>query len=140
MNPMSNILIGQKHESRIRVTDQYAISFLGIEDARVLATPWMITFMEITSRDAVKPFLLDSQDTVGTHVNIRHLAAAPMGSEVRFLAEITGVLDRRVTFKVDAWEGEEKIGEGTHERAIIDVAKFAERMRRRRHENAATRR
>jgi fluoroacetyl-CoA thioesterase len=80
----------------------------------------------------VKPYLLDEEDTVGTQVNVRHLAAAPLGSEVSFLAEVTGIEKRRVTFRVEAWDGQEKIGEGTHERAVINVARFAEKLRAKR--------
>ena len=65
---------------------------------------------------------------MGTHVNVAHLAAAPMGMTVTFRAEVTGVSDRRVQFRVEAWDEKEKIGEGTHERAIINVAKFATRL------------
>ncbi|MFY9727790.1 MAG: hotdog domain-containing protein, partial [Bryobacteraceae bacterium] len=67
-------------------------------------------------------------DTVGTHVNVFHLAAAPIGAMVNITAEITGVVDRRVEFRVEAWDEKEKMGEGTHQRAIINVAKFAARM------------
>jgi predicted thioesterase len=88
----------------------------------------MIGNMEMTCRDTVLPFLEPGHDTVGTHVNVAHLAAAPMGAFVRFLAEITKVEGRRVTFRVEAWDEKEKIGEGTHERGIINIAKFATRL------------
>jgi len=65
---------------------------------------------------------------VGTHVNVFHLAAAPIGATVNITAEITEVVERRVEFRVEAWDEKEKIGEGTHQRAIINVAKFAARM------------
>jgi predicted thioesterase len=110
------------------VTSDNAISFLGREDARVLATPWLIMYLEITSRDTVKPFLLDSEDTVGTQVNVKHLASTPIGKTARFLAEVVGLNGRRVEFRVEAWSGSEKIAEGTHERFIIDVAKFAQQV------------
>jgi fluoroacetyl-CoA thioesterase len=61
-------------------------------------------------------------------VDVHHLAAAPIGMSVMFLAEVTGVAERRVKFRVEAWDEKEKIGEGTHERAIINVAKFATRL------------
>ena len=110
------------------VTDENAIRFLGAEGPRVLATPNMIGLMERTCRDTVLPQLDPGYDTVGTHVDVFHLAAAPMGSAVRITAEITAVVDRRVAFRVEAWDEKEKIGEGTHERAIINVAKFAARL------------
>ena len=125
---MHNIVIGTRGEKRVAVTDENAISFLGAAGPRVLATPNMIGLMERTCRDTVLPQLETGYDTVGTHVDVYHLAAAPMGSNVRFTAEIAGVVERRVTFRVEAWDEKEKIGEGTHERAIIHVAKFAARI------------
>lgn len=125
---MAEIPIGTKGESTVLVTTENAISFLGLEGARVLSTPRMIGYMEWTCREAVKPLLDADHDTVGTHVNVAHLAAAPLGMTVRFLAEVLAVDGRRITFKVEAWDEKEKIGEGTHERTIINVAKFATRL------------
>jgi fluoroacetyl-CoA thioesterase len=125
---MHNIIIGTKHEERVLVTSEVAISFLGLDDARVLATPQMIRYMEWTSRNLVLPMLDEGYDTVGTHVNVSHLAAAPIGSVVTFTSEIIAVRDRRVEFRVAARSEDELIGEGTHERGIINVAKFATRL------------
>jgi predicted thioesterase len=73
--------------------------------------------------------LLDAgHDTVGTHVDVRHLAATPMGMTVTFKAEVIGVEGRRITFRVEARDEKEKCGEGTHERAIINIARFAAKM------------
>jgi fluoroacetyl-CoA thioesterase len=123
-----HIKIGTKGEQRLLVTTEVAINFLGLEDARVLSTPHLIAYMERTSRETVLPLLDKGYDTVGTHVNVSHLAAAPIGSVVMFTSEITSVQDRRVEFKVSARTDEELIGEGTHERGIINVAKFATRI------------
>jgi len=125
---MANIPVGTRHEEKLLVTSEVAIDFLGLEDARVLSTPQMIRHMEMTCRNLVLPLLEPGHDTVGTQVNVSHLAAAPMGMVVTFQAEVTGVLDRRVQFRVEARDEKEKIGEGTHERAIINVAKFAARL------------
>ena len=125
---MAEIPIGTKGEQQILVTTENAINFLGLEGARVLSTPHMIGMMERTCRDTVKPLLGDGYDTVGTQVNVAHLAAAPLGMSVRFQAEVTGVNGNRVEFRVDAWDEKEKIGEGTHQRAIINVAKFATKL------------
>jgi len=125
---MAEIPIGTKGEQTILVTTDVAINFLGMEGARVLSTPHMIGYMERTCRDTVLPFLEPGHDTVGTQVNISHLAAAPMGMSVTFRAEVTAVNDRRVEFRVEAWDEKEKIGEGAHERAIINIARFATRL------------
>lgn len=126
---MAEIPIGTKLEKKLLVDNEVAIDFLGQEGARVLATPWMVGWMERTCRDAVVPLLDPGHDTVGTHVDVHHLAATPMGMTVTFRAEVIGVQDRRVNFKVEAWDEKEKVGEGTHERAIINVARFTARVR-----------
>ena len=125
---MPNIPIGARAEAKLLVTSESATTFMGAEGPRVLSTPHMIGRMELTSRDAVLPFLEAGFDTVGTHVDVYHLAAAPIGAVVTFTAEVTAVDGRRVQFRVEAWDEKEKIGEGTHERAIINVAKFATRL------------
>jgi predicted thioesterase len=125
---MANIPIGAKGEFQLLVTSEVAITFLGTEGARVLSTPHMIGYMERTCRDTVLPLLEAGYDTVGTHVNVAHLAATPIGMSVTFTAEVIRVDGRRVEFRVEARDEKEKIGEGTHERAIINVAKFATRL------------
>src|SRR5437868_10538614 len=125
---MAQIPIGTRGEEKRLVTSENAISFLGNEGARVLSTPHMIGLMEWTCRNTVKPLLDEGYDTVGTHVNVAHLGAAPIGMSVTFTAEVIAVNDKRVTFRVEANDEKGKIGEGTHERAIINVAKFAARL------------
>ncbi|MGD0872916.1 MAG: thioesterase family protein [Bryobacteraceae bacterium] len=125
---MANIAVGTVGEEKLLVTSEATIDFLGMEGARVLSTPHLIGYMERTSRNTVLPLLEPGHDTVGTHVDVSHLAATPLGMTVTFRAEVTGVTGRRVQFRVEAWDEKEKIGEGTHERAIIDIAKFATRL------------
>jgi predicted thioesterase len=122
------MLLGAKGEDKLLVTSDVAISFLEMEEARVLSTPQMIGFMERTCRNTVLPLLDPGFDTVGTHVNVSHLAAAPIGAVVTCKVEVTAVNGRRVQFRVEVWNDSETVGEGTHERAIIDVAKFATRL------------
>src|SRR6185369_4979494 len=128
LSPMHTIQIGARREERLLVTADVAISFLGLDEARVLATPQMIRYMEWTSRNLVLPMLVDGHDTVGTHVNVSHLAAAPIGAVVLFTSEVIAVENKRVEFRVSAKTEEELIGEGTHQRGIINVAKFATRL------------
>src|ERR1035438_9713667 len=125
---MANIPIGTSGEEKLLVGSEVAIDFLGMEGARVLSTPHMIGWMERTCRNTVFPLLEPGYDTVGTHVNVAHLAAAPLGMVVTFRAEVTAVNERRLGFRVEAWDEKEKIGEGTHERVIINVAKFVTRL------------
>ena len=113
---------------KIRVTPEIAVDFLGPEGARVLGTPYLISHLEFTARNSVKPLLEDGFDTVGTHVDVRHLAATPVGMEVTFRSELIEVSERRLRFRVEAFDDKEKISEGTHERGIVNVAKFAARV------------
>src|SRR5690349_17102889 len=122
---MANIPVGTIGEYKTRVTTDIAINFMGLDSARVLSTPEMIRLMERTCRDTVLPLLESGHDTVGTHIDVYHLAAAPLGSTVIFRVKVTEVEKRRIQFQVEAATEQEKIGEGTHERAIINVAKFA---------------
>jgi len=123
-----NIPIGTKGQSKLRVTSDIAIDFLGVEGARVLGTPYLISHLEFTARNSVLPFLEKGYDTVGARVDVRHLAATPMGMEVTFESELIAVEDRRLTFKVRAFDEKDVISEGTHERALINVERFAARV------------
>ena len=125
---MAQIPVGTKGEFHLLVTSEVAISFMGDESARVQSTPHMIGYMEITCRNAVLPLLDPGYDTVGTEVHVKHLAATPIGLHARFLVEVISVDERRVNFRVEAWDDQEKIGEGTHERFIVNVARFGERV------------
>ena len=125
---MSDIPTGTRHEEKLVVTPDVAIDFMGVKDARVLSTPNMILGLERTSRNAVLPLLDPGHDTVGTHVNVYHLAATPVGMTVTFRTEVISVEDRRVNFKVEAFDEKEKIAEGTHQRFVVNVARFAARV------------
>lgn len=125
---MNDIPVGSRAEHHILVTGEASIDFLGSGQARVLATPWMIAYMEWTARNAIQPHLSDGWDSVGTRVNVQHLAATPLGFSVRFEAEVIQVDGQRVTFRVDAWDEKEHIGTGTHERFVIYVPKFITRL------------
>ncbi|HWQ53593.1 MAG TPA: thioesterase family protein [Bryobacteraceae bacterium] len=134
---MAQIPIGTVHEEGLLVTSEVAVNFMELEEARVLGTPHMIGYMERTCRNAVLPFLEKGYDTVGTHVNVSHLAATPMGMQVNFRAEVVSVEERRINFKVEAFDAKEKIGEGTHQRAVINVARFAQKVQEKLREKAA---
>ena len=124
------IEIGAVREEVIDVDDKVAIRFLGLEGARVLSTPQMIGHMEKVSRDLLFEMLEPGKDSVGTIVNVSHLAGAPLGTSVTFRARIESVAGRRVTFHVEAFDAHHMVGEGTHERFVVTVATFAEKMRK----------
>jgi fluoroacetyl-CoA thioesterase len=95
----------------------------------ILATPVMIMVMENAALNAIKPFLGAGESALGTRVDVRHLAATPAGRRVTGEAEVTRVDGRRIEFTIRARDGDEEIGLGTHERMVIDLAKFAERLK-----------
>ena len=94
----------------------------------VLATPVMILVMENAALNAIKPFLDPDESAVGIAVDVRHLAATPVGREVSATAEVVKVEGRRIHFKVSASDGNEEIGNGTHQRIAIDLRSFNERL------------
>src|SRR5580693_7317301 len=106
------IPLGTTGERQLLVTSDTAINFMGEEGARVLATPQMILYMERTCRETVQPLLDPGYDTVGTHVNVAHLAATPIGMMVEFSCDVIAVADRRIQFRVEARDEKDKIGEG----------------------------
>ena len=89
----------------------------------------MINWMEQTSLKLCQQVLPKGYDTVGTFVNVKHLAATPVGMKVRVIAEIEEVNGKMLTFKVKAYDEKTKIGEGTHGRAIIDVERFISKLK-----------
>lgn len=94
----------------------------------VFATPCMIQFMEETSRVSVEPYLAEGQSTVGTSVNIKHLASTFVGCKVTCESELVEIDRRRLVFNVKVYDDKELLGEGQHERFIIDNAKFIARL------------
>jgi predicted thioesterase len=128
MKPMAQIPIGARGQLKLLVTSEVAVDFLGQESARVLGTPHLISGLEMAARNTIKEHLDPGSDTVGTRVDIRHLAATPIGMSVTFGAEVVAVEDRRVSCKVWAYDEKEKIAEGTHERFIINVERFGARV------------
>jgi fluoroacetyl-CoA thioesterase len=95
----------------------------------VLATPVMIMIMENAALNAMKPYLDASESALGTRVDVRHLAATPVGRRVTGEAEVTEVDGRRIVFAIRAKDDTEVIGAGTHERMVIDLVKFNERLK-----------
>lgn len=94
----------------------------------MFATPAMILLMEGAAVNAIDALLPEGQASVGVEVNVKHLAATPIGFQVRAEAEVTSVEGRKVLFKVTAWDDQELIGEGTHTRFVIDKARYFARI------------
>jgi predicted thioesterase len=106
-----------------------AIGFMGPDVPGVLASPRMLLLMEHAARESVLPHLDPGQDTVGVGFEFEHCAAAPVGSKVTATAELIEVDGRKLHFRIEARDEVEVIGKGKHVRAIVDVSRFAERIR-----------
>lgn len=115
-------------EKTYTVADRDAIHFLGPEVPSVLSTPSLVNWMELTSRENVAPLLNPGEDTVGVSVHINHLAATPVGMKVRVVSSLTKAEGRTYSFQIEAFDEVERIGEATHERASVLMAKFAQRI------------
>ncbi len=118
---------GMSLEEEYIVTNEDTAIHFGSGQMTVLATPKMIAWMEGASLNAVLPFLPEGYDTVGTSINISHMAATPVGMKVRIVSELTEVKGKMLLFKVKAYDEMDKIGEGTHGRAIVEAKKFISR-------------
>jgi predicted thioesterase len=119
---MSELAPGLKFSQSIAVTADMTPPHLRAEAIRVLATPDMVRLVEQTAIQAVQPLLKADQTTVGTKVDIAHLAATPEGMKVTIAVELTAVDRRRLGFRFEVHDEVEKVGEGTHERFIVDPA------------------
>jgi fluoroacetyl-CoA thioesterase len=126
---MREIPLGTKATFSLRVLPEHlANRFKDPMLPQVLATPVMILFMENAALAAIRPYLDAGESAVGTAIDVRHLAATPVGQEVRAEAEVVKVEGNRIEFKVSASDGTEQIGSGTHQRMVIDLASFNERL------------
>jgi predicted thioesterase len=112
----------------VTVVDTLLATHLGSGSVEAYATPAMVALMEEAAVAAIDPLLPEGQASVGIALDVKHLAATPLGQQVRARAEVIGVSGRRVTFEVKAWDERDLIGEGTHTRYVIDTARFVERM------------
>lgn len=118
---METGIIGQEE---LVVNETNTAEALGSGSLAVFATPAMIALMEKTARLSVAPFLEDGQSTVGTLVNVKHLSASPVGMKITCRTELKEIDRRRLVFHVECSDEAGIIGEGEHERFIIDEVKF----------------
>lgn len=137
MNPSSHtrptLLPGLRHSERMVVSTDHTVpqvaDWPGFSDMPpVLATAMMVAFMEQTCIQALRPFLDDGQRTVGTHVDVSHVAATPVGMVVEACVELVDIQGKALTFKVSCSDEAGLIGEGLHRRAIIDLQSFEQRL------------
>ena len=115
---------GLTGRSELIVGEEHTAPRVGSGKVHVLATPVMINLFEAAALDAVDQYLLAGYQSLGTVLNVRHIAATPVGMRVRATAEILRVEGRTVFLKVEAKDEKELIGDGLHERVVVNVAKF----------------
>lgn len=125
---MPELRVGLFSEATVTVDDRLLATTMGSGSVTVYATPAMVALMEAAAVDALTPALAEGQSSVGIALDIRHLAATPPGRQVRARAEVIQVQGAKVTFQVRAWDEHELIGDGTHTRYVIDVARFMQRV------------
>jgi len=126
---MRNIPVGAKGTYRLRVLPQHlANQFKDATLPPVFATPVMVLIMENAALNAIRSYLDAGESAVGTAIDVRHLAATPVGHDVTADAEVTAVDGRRIFFKVSARDEFEEIGNGTHERMVVDLARLSRRL------------
>jgi len=127
---MRPIPVGAKGVYTLRVTPAHlANQFKDAALPQVFATPMMVTIMENAALNAVRDYLDPGESAVGTVVNVRHLAATPVGHQVTAEATVTKVDGRRIEFTVTARDEIEEIGTGTHERMVVDMARLGQRLK-----------
>lgn len=119
---------GLKGELALVVAEEHTARHLGSGGVRVLATPQMILLVERAGVAAIDHLLPEGYLTVGARLDVRHLAPTPVGFEVRAVAELVEVDGRRLDFRVTVHDGVELVGEGRHERYIVDLERFGRRV------------
>ena len=130
MVDFSHLPIGREGRSELIVADAHTAPRVGSGRIRVLATPVMINLMEAAALDCVEALLPDGHQSLGIRLDVTHNAATPVGMRVVATARLVGVEGRRLKFEVEARDEKEPIGGGTHERVVVNVERFDERVKK----------
>jgi len=130
MVDLSHIIAGRQGTAQLLVGPEHTAPFVGSGRIAVLATPVMINIMEAAALNAVEHLLPPGHQSLGIHLDVSHVAATPVGLRVTAIAEVAGVEGRTITFRVEARDEAEVIGSGTHQRVVVSVARFDERVQR----------
>lgn len=125
---MAQLKTGLAAETELVVAEHHTAPHVGSGQVHVLATPVMVNMMEAAALRAVDGLLPEGYQTVGTRLDIGHFAATPVGLKVKARAEVIEIQGRAITFRLNAEDEKEPIGNGTHERIVINVARFDQRM------------
>ncbi len=127
---MDAVKAGLKGRVDLTVGDEHTAPSVGSGAIHVLGTPVMINLMEAAALDAAEHLMPDGHQSLGIHVDISHVAATPVGMKVHATAEVTAVEGNRIRFRVAAHDEAEIIGEGTHERVVVNVERFDKRVQK----------
>ena len=130
MSTIAGLTLGLKGAAELIVGEQHTAPKVGSGRVHVLATPVMINLIEAAALAAVEHLLPAGQQSLGTHLDVRHFAATPVGMRVSAEAELIRIDGRLLTFRVCASDATELIGDGTHERVVVTLARFDERVRK----------
>ncbi len=121
---------GLRGSAELVVGEEHTAPSIGSGKVRVLATPVMINLIEAAALAAVEHLLPVGYQSLGTHLDVRHVAATPVGMRVRATAEVIAQDGRSIRFRVEARDEKDLIGDGVHERVVVNVAKFDQRVQR----------
>ncbi|MBI2754985.1 MAG: thioesterase family protein [Betaproteobacteria bacterium] len=127
---LSGLSPGLKGSAALVVGEEHTAPRIGSGKVHVLGTPVMINLIEAAALAAVEHLLPAGYQSLGTRLDVRHIAATPVGMRVAATAEVTGLEGRTIRFRVEARDEKELIGDGVHERVVVNVARFDERVRR----------
>jgi fluoroacetyl-CoA thioesterase len=130
MTDLSKLSIALKGRAQVLVGEDQTAPRVGSGRVRVLATPVMINMMEAAALDAIENLLPPGHQSLGTHLDVGHYAATPVGMTLRATAEVTKIDGRNVTFRVEAFDDKERVGDGTHTRVVVNVERFDARIQK----------
>ncbi len=125
---LSKLRVGLIGRAELVVADAHTAPKVGSGRVAVLATPVMINLIEAAALAACEELLPPGHQSLGIHLDVRHFAATPVGMRVEATAELVAVDKRTLTFRVEARDEREVIGDGTHQRVVVNVARFDERV------------
>ena len=128
MTDLSKLKPGLEGHAEIVVGDEHTAPRIGSGRVRVLATPVMINLMEAAALDAAENLIPAGHQSLGTRLDVRHIAATPVGMRVRATAKLIAVDGRTLEFRVEAHDEKDLIGDGTHTRLVVNVARFDQRV------------
>src|SRR6185369_16263441 len=130
MADLSGLKVGLTGSAGIIVGEEHTAPRVGSGRVHVLATPVMINLMEAAALDAIEALLPPGHQSLGTKLEVGHYAATPVGMGLRATAVVTQVDGRTVDFRVEAFDDRERVGDGTHTRVVVNVARFDARVQR----------